>query len=201
MRELGINLICANSPQAKGRVEKANRTLQDRLVKEMRLNNINNINAANDFLPLFVFDYNKRFAIEATSQIDAHRKTLPEPEILDLLMSKQAVRKLSKNLELSYQNVLYQLQIKTPSYSMRGAHITVCDQGGKVTLLYKGRAIDYKTLNKKHRETPVSTAKEIESFKLGLQSNSPSKNHPWNKYLSLFVMKGAVAKGDISTLG
>lgn len=64
MRELGINLICANSPQAKGRVEKANRTLQDRLVKEMRLNNINNINAANDFLPLFVSDYNKRFAIE-----------------------------------------------------------------------------------------------------------------------------------------
>lgn len=105
---------------------------------------LNNINTANDFLPLFMSDYNKRFAIETTSRIDAHRKTLPEPGILDLLMSKQAVRRLSKNLEVSYQNVICQLQIKTPSYSMRRAHITVCDQGDKVTLLYKGLAVDYK---------------------------------------------------------
>lgn len=66
-------------PQAKGRAEQDNRTLQDRFAKEMRLNNIN---AANEFLALFVSDYNKRFAIEATSQIDAHCKTLTEPEVL-----------------------------------------------------------------------------------------------------------------------
>ena len=72
MRELDIELICANSPQAKGRVERANGTLQDRLVKELRLRNINDMETANAFLPTFTTDYNQRFAIEAFDRHDAH---------------------------------------------------------------------------------------------------------------------------------
>ncbi len=62
LNELGIELICANSPQAKGRVERANLTLQNRLVKEMRLQGINTIEDANAWLPYFIADFNRRFA-------------------------------------------------------------------------------------------------------------------------------------------
>ena len=62
LHELNIDIICANAPQAKGRVERANGTLQDRLVKEMRLAGISTIEAGNAFLPAFMADYNRRFA-------------------------------------------------------------------------------------------------------------------------------------------
>src|SRR5215217_7391124 len=65
--QLNIDIICANAPQAKGRVERANGTLQDRLVKEMRLAGISTIEAGNAFLPAFMEDYNRRFAKEPRS--------------------------------------------------------------------------------------------------------------------------------------
>ncbi len=71
--ELGIELICANSSQAKGRVERANKTLQDRLIKEMRLQGINTIEEANAWLPYFVEDFNRRFAKPANYPKDLHR--------------------------------------------------------------------------------------------------------------------------------
>lgn len=179
MRELGIELICANSPQAKGRVEKANRTLQDRLVKELRLKSINSIDAANAFLPEFISDYNKRFAIEPVCSEDAHRKTIPEPEVLDLLFSKQCQRKLSKNLELSYKNVLYQIHVKGQGYAMRGAEITVCDQGEEVILLYKKAPLEYKTLDKRHNLTIIKSCKQLENMPKS-KAHKPSRDHPWH---------------------
>jgi len=73
LNEIDIELICANSPQAKGRVERANRTLQDRLLKELRLQNISDMSAANAFLPAFIEAFNERFAVDPYSQEDAHR--------------------------------------------------------------------------------------------------------------------------------
>lgn len=182
MREVGIKLICANSPQAKGRVEKANRTLQDRLVKELRLKSINDLDTANAFLPEYIADYNKRFAVEAASPKDAHRKTVPEPAVMDLLFSAQVKRKLSKNLELSYKNILYQVQIKGQGYAMRGEQITVCDQGRKITLLHKGRSLDYKTLDKQHKLTPIVPSKHLENMPQS-KTHKPAKDHPWrNSY-------------------
>lgn len=71
MKELGIELICAHSPQAKGRVERANQTLQDRLVKELRLRAISSVGAANAYLPEFIADFNSRFAVSPRSGEDA----------------------------------------------------------------------------------------------------------------------------------
>ena len=73
MKELGIEMIFANSPQAKGRIERSNRTLQNRLVQELRLHNISTIDAANAFLPTFIEDYNRRFAAVPKSPDNAHR--------------------------------------------------------------------------------------------------------------------------------
>ena len=77
MNTLNIELILAKSPQAKGRVERVNKTLQDRLVKEMRLNNINNIEQANIYLETFRADFNKRFAKAPINEDNAHRELIP----------------------------------------------------------------------------------------------------------------------------
>ena len=112
-RQLGIEVICAHSPEAKGRVERANQTLQDRLVKEMRLLGISDIETANAYLPTYIKDHNKRFAVEAKSSENAHRKELPTDKEMNLIFSYQKEQTLSKNLETSYDNVIYQIKTNT----------------------------------------------------------------------------------------
>jgi hypothetical protein len=108
--ELGIEVICARSPEAKGRVERVNQTLQDRLIKEMRLSGISTIEAANAYLPTYMAAHNKRFSVAAKSTEDAHRRELPEPKVHDFILSHQEERKLTKNLEISYSNMIYQVK-------------------------------------------------------------------------------------------
>ena len=181
MRELGIELICANSPQAKGRVEKANRTLQDRLVKEMRLKGISDIYAANAFLPEFIADYNRRFAVKALNPNDAHRTIGMNELQLNLIFSQKHHRKISKNLEVSYNNVIYQIQSNTPSYTLRRSQATVCDRNGEITLLYKHRMLTYKIFNKQNQPTKIMDSKQIAHHKPYL-CYKPKADHPWRQY-------------------
>jgi transposase len=85
MQELDIQIICANTPQAKGRVERANQTLQDRLVKEMRLRGISSREAGNAYLPEFIADFNQRFAVQPISQHDAHRPLTTQDDLAHIL--------------------------------------------------------------------------------------------------------------------
>lgn len=178
MRELGIETICANSSQAKGRVEKANGTLQDRLIKEMRLKGISDLPAANAFLPEFIADYNKRFAVMPANKINAHRMDIPNEETLQLIFSEHHQRKVSKNLEVSYNNVIYQIQTNNPSYSMRKSIITVCDRRGEITLLYKGKSLPYKRFDKNNKPAKIVTSKELNKNK-NYTPNKPKATHPW----------------------
>ena len=182
MRELDIQIICANSPQAKGRVERANGILQDRLIKEMRLRGISDIPTANAFLPEFIEDYNRRFAVEASNPTDAHRRAIPPEHVLDLILSHQYQRKLTKQLELSYQNIIYQIQQDTPSYTMRGARVTVVDKAGDVTLIYKGKILPYQTLNKHNQPASVIDSKQLASKDPQRHIPKPTMAHPWKRY-------------------
>lgn len=177
LRELGIKLLCANSPQAKGRVERANSTLQNRLVKELRLRNISDIASANQYLPEFIKDHNKRFAVEPNQSLDAHQKIIPDEKTLQLILSPHHQRKLTKNLELSYKSVIYQIQVETPSYAMRGATINIIDQKEKVLLVYKGKELSYKTIDKNNRAVEVADSKIIASK--NRHQLMPSLTHPW----------------------
>jgi hypothetical protein len=183
MKSLDIEVIPANSPQAKGRVERANKTFQDRLIKEMRLVKINDIETANTWLPQFVKKHNHRFAVSPASPVDAHRKTLPRPEVLDTIFSVQSQRKLSKNLEISYNNILYQVITKAPGYSMRGAEVTVCESGSQITLLYKNKVLSYKTFDKQNRPKQAVASKDLNTYidkrKIINKSRKPKPNHPW----------------------
>lgn len=183
MQELDIELICANSPQAKGRVEKANRTLQDRLIKELRLRGINDIAAANAFLPSFVADYNNRFAKAPLDPTDAHREVIPDVVTLNLLLSAQYLRKASKNLELSYKNTIYQIQHVGKGYYLRKATITVCESAGKISLLHKGRILAYQILEKRTRPTEIIDSKDINII-VERKKYIPAANHPWRKSYS-----------------
>jgi hypothetical protein len=97
--ELNIDGICANTPAAKGRVERAHLTLQDRLVKEFRLAGISSLAAANALMPSFIEAYNGKFAKVPRNPHDAHRPLRPE-EDLDLIFAWRELRKVSQNLLL-----------------------------------------------------------------------------------------------------
>jgi hypothetical protein len=109
MQELDIQIICANSPQAEGRIERANQSLQDRLVKELRLRGISDMETANAFLPKFREDYNRRFAVVPHSSHNAHRPLL-KADHLDLILTPPETRTLSKNLTIQFKHVIYPIQ-------------------------------------------------------------------------------------------
>jgi transposase len=160
MKELGISLIAANSPQAKGRVEKINQTLQDRLVKELRLRQINTIQAANDYLPEFTKQYINRFAVSPRSQVDMHRP-LPKGLNLTKILCLKEKRWLSRNLTCQYQGLIYQVKSPQPA-RLRQAVITICERyDGKVTLWDSlDQPLTYTTI-KPISHTPTVTSKEI----------------------------------------
>jgi hypothetical protein len=114
---LNIDILCANTPAAKGRVERAHLTLQDRLVKELQLRGICDVEAANAFAPEFIADYNRRFARAPRSEHDAHRPLQPSDD-LARIFSWQESRVVSKSLTVNYKRVLYVLD---PTEAARGA--------------------------------------------------------------------------------
>jgi transposase len=186
-QELGIEIICANSPQAKGRVERANGILQDRLVKEMRLRAISDMATANAYLPEFIEQYNKKFAVEPKSRVDAHVKLIGN-ENLDLIFCFKENRELSKNLELSYYNVIYQIKTENSGYRLRHAKVTVCeDLEGKITIIYKGEKLNYSCYKKQKKTAEIIEAKalndKIDSIaKRRYIPYKPMADHPWRQY-------------------
>ena len=178
MRELGIELICANTPQAKGRVERMNSTLQDRLIKEMRLRGISTIPTANNFLPHFIEDYNRKFPVQPAHSHNAHRQALPNDDALNLIFSEQSTRKLSSQLQFSYKNVIYQIQTNKPSLSMRRANVTVCERDNNISVFYKQHLLDYTTIDKNNQPTPIKNKKVAIPNR---KQTKPSPDHPWRK--------------------
>ncbi len=181
MHALDIAIICANTPQAKGRVERANETLQDRLVKELRLRDISTLAAANQFAPEFMQDYNRRFAVQPRSSHDAHRPQRFTRTQLDHIFSHQETRTLSKNLTLQYNHQLYQIRTPRPSYALRKARVTVCETPeGLLYILHKGRALDYEIFHQQPRQAEVVSSKDIDTHLKTV--HKPAADHPWRQY-------------------
>lgn len=186
---LDIEAIQARTPQAKGRVERANQTLQDRLVKEMRLAGIADIDAANRFLPGFVHDYNRRFAVVPNHPEDAHRPVHHDAKALERILCRQHTRRLSNSLSVQFQNVLYQVQGRSCGYRLRNQPITVCEHfDGRITLLHQGRELAYRTYTKGQRPAPIEDDKTLNQRvdqALTTQARPPPRkpkpDHPWRK--------------------
>lgn len=189
LKTLDIEPIHANTPQAKGRVERANQTLQDRLVKELRLRGIGDIEAANAFLPEFIADYNDRFAVQPRDPVNAHRPVLHEADELALILRPHHTRKLSKNLTLQFQNREYQLQGQGRGYRLRGANVTVCAGfDGAVTLLHQGRSLPYRLLAEGEAPIPLDdeksvhqTVEQAKSRQAARPGHKPPPDHAWRQ--------------------
>ena len=186
MTELEIEIICANSPQAKGRVERVNQTLQDRLVKELRLQAISNPEQANTYLPKFMADFNRRFGVPPADPTDAHRPLLISHD-LDRLFTIQTPRTISKNLTLQHNKLVYQLQQPRGTRAFRGAKVLVLeDAAGQLTIEYQGRQLAYSLYQQQSRQAEVVPSKliapAVEAAHKKQQPAQPAANHPWRNY-------------------
>jgi len=202
MRELDIQIICANTPQAKGRVERVNQTLQDRLVKEMRLRGISSMADGNAYLPEFIADFNQRFAVEPRSSVDAHRALTTQDDLATIL-TWQEQRVVSKNLTVQFEKVVYQIQTKRPSYALRNARVTVCvNAQQQVTILYKGKALPHTIYHQQAKQSEVILAKDLDATLKERIYAKPAPDHPWRKFGAFKNRENVPAPrgGDILTL-
>jgi hypothetical protein len=150
LSSLNIDILCANTPAAKGRVERAHLTLQDRLVKELRLRGISDIDGANAFAPEFVEDYNRRFARVARSEHDAHRP-LQASDDLARILSWQETRLVSKSLTLNYKRVLYVLDPTDAARAARRQRVRIEErEDGSLSFWHSEHALQATAFPKDH---------------------------------------------------
>lgn len=185
--ELHIELICANSPQAKGRVERANRTFQDRLIKAMRLEHIDTLEAANVFLPTFIADHNARFAQEPAEPQDAHRSN--EGFDLQHILCRREERIVTTNLMFQINDACFTL---IDSYSRRnlttGSRVEIHVHLDKaMSVHHEGHELAAMSLGKLTRTAPIVGAKDLNAhidrrIPDPAKVRTPAANHPWKHY-------------------
>jgi len=171
--ELGVELIAAHSPQAKGRVERLFGTFQDRLVKELRLAGIATLAAANQFLKGYLPIYNQRFSVQPAQPTDLHR---PRPARCELERSLclKTTRCLRKDFTLAYQGHLYQIHD-----TIRATHVQVeAPLDGTLRITHHGRPLSFHAIAA--RPVPVATPTPQPRASRPV---TPKPNHPWRKRL------------------
>jgi hypothetical protein len=162
--ELNIDGICANTPAAKGRVERANLTLQDRLVKELRLQGISTLEAANAFMPVFLAEHNQKFAKVPRNSHDAHR-VIRKDEELDSIFAWREQRKLTQNLTLHYERKLYLLSDIPAHRRFIGKYLDVYQfPDGRIEIRAAGESLPYSRYDKLGE---IDQGQTVENKRLG----------------------------------
>jgi hypothetical protein len=165
LAELNIEILCASSSQAKGRVERANRTLQDRLVKELRMAEISGIEAGNAFLPGFMARFNARFGVVPARSDDLHRPLNIPPERLRLILCRREQRYVSQQLTLSYDRLRIMLERNQATIGLAGKYVdTYAFADGGLEVRWQGLSLPYRAFDKDQR---VSHAAIVENKRLG----------------------------------
>ena len=192
-RELGIEPIQALTPQAKGRVERAFQTLQDRWVKALRLAGCTTLAQANEMIPKLLEQYNRRFAKNPTQPRDAHRTYHGSAQQLAWTCSQQYTRTLSKSLSCQFAGQMLQVQTAgSAGYHLRGTKVTICEDARDATLrmLHNGKPLAYKPFERHEladRQADDKTL-EVRIEKLRRQPPKPyipPGTHPWRKDFKL----------------
>ncbi|MBW0451292.1 ISNCY family transposase [bacterium M00.F.Ca.ET.228.01.1.1] len=161
--ELNIETFCANTSQAKGRVERANLTLQDRLVKELRLRGISTQEAANAYAPSFIADFNRRFAKPPASGHNAHRG-LREDEDLRQVLAYRVPRKVTHALTVQYDRVMYLLEDTLANRRLIHEYVEVVEYpNGSIEVQADGRVLPYREYD---RITNIDQGAEVDNKRL-----------------------------------
>ena len=191
MTELNIGVIHAHSPQAKGRVENLFGTLQDRLIKELRLNNISTVKEANEFLKkVFLPKFNAKFMVEARAKTNLHKKlNQQEKNKLDSIFSRQYERVVKNDFTVSYQKNRYQLEEIQPATICKQDTVTVEERMDRsIHLRLRGKYLNYRLL--------PENQKKLNGAKNNLQwvipkstAHVPTANHPWRQTAQMEYLK------------
>jgi len=210
LRELGIAYIAASSPQAKGRVERSFQTDQDRLVKELRLRGISDVEAANAYLEAeYVPMLNRRFAVPAASSVDGHRPIRGYD--LGAILSVQTVRTVANDYTVRHGGRRYQIERRSITGGLRGGKVTVEERLDRsVKLRWQGRYLRYhRVLPRPQTTTTTTSTRETTKARRRVAAPAsvpsapasprrPAKDHPWRQPFKRSVLSGG--KPDISTL-
>jgi hypothetical protein len=182
MRELGVDVIPAYSPQAKGRVERRHGLFQDRLVKEMRLLKISTIVAANAYLDgTFLALVNNRYTVKPSDPVNGHQAR-PSPSILALVLSWQEPRSVAKDWTLRWRNRRLQIDARHAALGLPGRRVMVVERRDKtLAVLYGKRLLTF-------RDAPATATpipRLIASKTPRRPRQPPAADHPWRRYGSI----------------
>jgi transposase len=199
MEALDIELICAKSPQAKGRVERVNRTLQDRLVKALRLANIDSLEAGNAFLESYRERHNARFAEAPRDVIDLHRPITSETN-LALLLVRRTQRKVTKDLTFSFASAIYKIIESKRREVFPHAIIEILTLAdGGIAVERHGRQLAFELVRERKALAPILDAKEL-AERAPRKGHTPPVDHPWRHRGQFQLLALAAPKGDIPNL-
>ena len=194
-QELKIELIRANSPQAKGRVEKLFGTLQDRLIKELRLANISTVEAANIFLEkIFIPKFNARFSVEPRNKTNLHRKLIVKDlKRLPSVFSRQTERTILNDFTFSFKNQWYQLTKEQPATICKKDTVIVEERlDHSIHIRLRGKYLNYKLLPQRPNKI-IQQTKSIWVLPAS-KAHTPPPNHPWRQTFHASVIKAQMAK-------
>jgi hypothetical protein len=185
LRELGVELIPAHSPQAKGRVERRFQTVQDRVIKEMRLADVSTLEAANRFLEDYLPIYNQRFSVQPAQPADLHRPR-PASRELDRSLCIKTTRGLRRDWTVAHHRHLYQVQT-----NVRATHVQVEERvDGTMRMTHHGRPLDFHAITAR----PVKAA-AVKPVPRARQPVTPRPDHPWRTRLRPERTSHAAAAG------
>jgi hypothetical protein len=181
MGELGVEVLCAHSPQAKGRVERGFLTHQDRLVKELRLRGISTKEQANRYLwGEYILGHNARCAVAPASSTDLHKPLLASHK-LDEILSQRVERTVHQDFIVRYKNRYFQL-LRDQFVRVRPKEKLIVEirLDGTMHLRLKGCSLKYKTIEKPSRK-PQDEFKPELWVERPVKRHTPSADHPWKK--------------------
>ena len=196
LNELNIEILCANSSQAKGRVERANRTLQDRLVKELRLAGICDMDAANAFLPGFMARHNARFAKLPRRADDLHRSLNVEPDRLRDILCLRDERHVGQQLAFSYDRRRILLEETEIARGLPGKYVDSYEfADGRLEFRWKGISLPYSAFDKDQRVTHAAITENkhlsaVLEFIKDEQDKSPPKTRRAGKQRTRYQPTG-----------
>jgi hypothetical protein len=178
---LSIKVIKAYSPQAKGRVERLFKTLQDRLVKELRLAGISSIEEANKFLSgHYVEDLNKRFSLKPKLSFNAHRPLNRSKQDLDAVFSIIEDRTLTNDYTVRWRSRLFQVLKHQPSFLLPRTKLTIEERlDGSIRIRHKGLYLKFTEIHPSVIMRPVPVKQKVRKPRVFLP---PPKKHPWRRW-------------------
>lgn len=190
LKQLGVESVLAYSPQAKGRVERVNRTLQDRLLKEMKLRGIKSREDGNQFIEEYLRRHNKKFSKETGSIANAHRP-LEKGHDLERVLCRYEERTLSKDYTFQFHNRHYIISERSKIKRAKGVKVEVRAKNGKMRVFKGDEELKYKALDELYEDL----REEQKNRELGrAKRKSVPKTHPWKRGMYKFSRRNSVSK-------